>query len=135
MPTCDERRNQQKSISGLPSLTTTRFIIPVLLLLMLGNNAYATAWRTNSAGNINTLASWRDVSTGLSTPANFTTAGDTWTIQNAMTQSAAWTVTGNVTLSSGSWATGANAVNFGGNFTNNVSSAAFTSSSTVAALP
>ncbi len=131
MPTCDQRSNQQKSISATAHMTMIRSIALVLLLLLLGDNAHGTAWRTNSAGNINTLASWRDVSTGLSTPANFTTAGDTWTIQNAMTQSAAWTVTGNVTLSSGSWATGANAVNFGGNFTNNVSSAAFTSSSTV----
>ena len=108
-------------------------VLTCILLLAAGggSNVFATAWRTNSNANINTLGSWRDVATGATTPTVFTTVGDTWTIQNTMTQSAAWSVTGNVILSSGSWATGSNGVNFGGNFTNNVSAAAFTSSSTV----
>ncbi len=107
---------------------SAQILIAILALWAgIGNNAFATAWRTNSNANINTLASWTDVATGALTPGSFTAPGDTWTIQNTMTQGALWTVTGDVTLSSGSWAAGANAVNFGGSFTNNVSAAAFTS--------
>jgi len=104
-------------------------IIALLLTLLtgIGNDVFATVWRTNSNANIDAVGSWRDVATGTLTPSNFTTVGDTWTIQNTMTQGALWTVTGDVILSSGSWAAGANAINFGGNFTNNVSAAAFTS--------
>ncbi len=107
------------------------FAVVLMIVFGIGSSAFATAWRTNSNANINTLASWTDVATGTLTPANFTTAGDTWTIQNTMTQSAPWTVTGDVTLSSGSWSAAANAVNFGGGFYNNVSSGAFSSTGTV----
>ena len=108
-----------------------KILIAILTLLVgIGNNTFATAWRTNSNGSIDVLGTWRDVATGTVTPGSFTTIGDTWTIQNTVTQAGTWAVTGDVTLSSGSWATGTFAVNLGGNFTNNVSAAAFTSGST-----
>ncbi len=74
-------------------LITQKFLLLALLLNMAGLQALATAWTTSVAGPISVLSNWSDGGSGA--PTSFTTPGDTWTINLAMTMSsssATWTV-------------------------------------------
>ncbi len=77
----------------------SRFLIVLLttfvLIVALETTAMATTYYTYTNGNPAATASWWTGTTGTGThPANFTTAGDVFIIQNnnTMTATAAWTV-------------------------------------------
>ena len=69
-----------------------------LLMVALAPAALAVTYYSQGSVTPNTLANWNTVRAGGgSVPANFTTAGDTFAVQNGhnMTNTAAWAVTGN----------------------------------------
>ena len=75
-------------------------------ILLLGNSftAKATTYYTFTNGSPSTLALWWTTTGGTGThPANFTTAGDVFEIQNnnTMTTTASWTVAGTVQIDNG----------------------------------
>ena len=73
-------------------------------VLGISENTNATTYYTFTNGSPTTLTLWWTTTNGTGThPANFTTAGDIFTIQsgNTMTTSGNWTVTGTVFISTG----------------------------------
>jgi hypothetical protein len=78
-------------------------LLTMMVLMSTGATAQTTYY-TDVNGAPETLANWWTGTGGTGThPANFTTAGDIFIIQNGdvMTQAAAWTVTGTVQINSG----------------------------------
>ncbi len=105
----------------------------LLVFCCLNFATFASTWYSNPAGgDASALASWWSTSGGTGThPANFTTAGDIWTIQSSMTVAAAtWTVAGTLTLTSGSLVGTSNTINIGGSLA--LSGSAFINSSSTA---
>jgi hypothetical protein len=81
-------------------------IVPVALIIFLftGPMAQAVTYYSTATGSPTTLTLWNTVRLGGgNSPANFTTVGDVFIIQNAhvLTTTANWTVTGTVTVESG----------------------------------
>lgn len=65
--------------------------VMALILLITASRSFATAWTTSVAGSVNNLSNWTD---GSVSPTTFTTPGDTWTVNLAMTlpASVVWTL-------------------------------------------
>jgi len=80
------------------------FAFAFILVVGLSWNVNATTYFTFTSGSPSALTLWWTATNGTGThPANFTTAGDVFTIQNGntMTTTANWTVTGTVVINSG----------------------------------
>jgi len=80
------------------------FVFAFILLLDISLNVNATTYYTFTSGSPSTLTLWWTATNGTGThPANFTTAGDIFTIQsgNTMTTTGNWTVTGTVLINTG----------------------------------
>jgi len=123
-----ESRNPEKSMTAIFVLGWVRSAKRLILVLLLGaisNAGYATSYTTSAAGDLNNKANWTP------NPANFTTQGDTWNIILPMSVATVWSVTGNVTISTGGSVNDmGNTIYFGGHFTNNVDSSAYIASGT-----
>lgn len=95
-----------------------------LLLILLGIQPIKAATYYSNGNNApNLTSSWKTNTNGTGTsPSNFTTAGDIFTVQNGhtMTSSGTWTVTGTVQINSGGTiALGANNITISGGTTVN----------------
>jgi len=98
-----------------------RFYSLLLLALLLNTGSFATVWYSAPAGGTaNTLTNWWSTAGGTGTnPANFTTAGDVFTVQSSMTVTSGvtWTVTGSINMTSGYILGATNTINIGGSLT------------------
>ena len=96
----------------------------VLTLLVISISAFATDWKTNTGGSVNTLSNWVDVATGTINPSTFGNPADTWNVQNLMTLGYGnnWVVAGSVSFSGSSnqiIAQNGDTISIGGNLTMN----------------
>ena len=81
--------------------TKSLFVIMTLLLALHAPSAWATTWYSQGSVAATTLGNWNsNPGGGGSTPANFTTSGDIFVIQNghSMTVGSAWTLASGVTV-------------------------------------
>ena len=77
-------------------------LLTAVLVLLMQGNVWGLTYYSFGAGSPTTLTLWWTASDGTGTnPANFTTAGDIFTIQSTLTTTANWTVTGSVVIASG----------------------------------
>jgi len=85
------------------------------------SSAYAATYYSKATGlNANSTSSWTTARDGSGTsPSNFTTAGDVFTIQNSHTlpMNGSWSVTGNLSIESGGTLTVSRAITIGGTTT------------------
>ncbi len=75
-----------------------------ILIAVLGATAMAATYYTYTNSDPGLVANWWTATNGTGThPANFTTAGDIFIIQNnnTMTTTAAWSVTGTLQINNG----------------------------------
>ncbi|MBX2906592.1 MAG: Ig-like domain-containing protein [Taibaiella sp.] len=95
------------------------FLLPLCLVTI---GAHATDFYSQGATAANTAANWNTATDGSGTAAvagDFTTAGNVWHIQSAMTLSANWAITGDLVIeATGSFAPLTRTVSIGGNYTN-----------------
>ena len=92
-------RTYAKSLKSLVIFTSL-----LLMLLGIGFSVNGATYYSSASGSPTTLTLWWTATNGSgSNPANFTTAGDIFTIQSGhnMTTTANWSVTGTVTINSG----------------------------------
>jgi|GEM_PF-2742592 len=76
--------------AGYATIHSWLTLLFTMAFLVQGSMASATAWVTAGPGLATNLSSWTN---GTTSPATFTTPGDTWTINHAMTLPASlWTI-------------------------------------------
>ncbi|MEI7897565.1 MAG: hypothetical protein WCJ26_11060, partial [bacterium] len=88
----------------MKNIISPKFFLVTLVLLLSAPLAHAVIYYSSATGSPTTLTLWWTATNGTGTnPANFTTAGDVFTIQNThiMTTTANWTVTGTVVVENG----------------------------------
>jgi hypothetical protein len=102
--------------------TSLKICLFTFFILVGGmSSAYAATYYSKATGlNANLTTSWTPARDGSGTsPSNFTTAGDVFTIQNGHTlpMSASWSVTGNLSIENGGTLTVSQAITIGGTTT------------------
>jgi hypothetical protein len=102
--------------------TSLKICLFTFFILVGGmSSAYAATYYSKATGlNANLTTSWTTARDGSGTsPSNFTTAGDVFTIQNGHTlpMSASWSVTGNLSIENGGTLTVSQAITIGGTTT------------------
>ncbi|MBL0336094.1 MAG: hypothetical protein IPP73_12530 [Chitinophagaceae bacterium] len=86
------------------NLVYVRFIAVTAFAMVIFISANATTYYTAASGSPSVLANWWTGTDGTGThPANFTTAGDVFEIQNGhiMITTGSWTVTGSLVVDAG----------------------------------